>query len=96
MTPKALKLNKDEIGHYKLSGLKPLRIQELLNHLKNDDVRRDGKSGGLSSSTVKKIYAMLSKMYGCAVNWQIVNDKPLQKNTIAKGRKKTRYIVFHS
>lgn len=85
---------KDEIGHYKLSGLKPLRIQELLNHLKNDDVRRDGKSGGLSSSTVKKIYAMLSKMYGCAVNWQIVNDNPCRKIQSPKAEKRQDISYF--
>ncbi len=79
---------KDEIGHYTMSGLKPLRIQELLNHLKNDNVRRDNKEGGLSSSTVKKIYALLSKMYACAVNWQIVNDNPCRKVQPPKAEKK--------
>ncbi len=67
------------IGHYKLSKLKPLHIQELWNYLKNNDTRADGKAGGLSNATIQKCHAALSKMLSCAVQWGLIENNPCEK-----------------
>lgn len=67
------------IGHMKLSKVRPLQIQELWTKLQNENVRRDGKPGGLSGTTVRKCHAALSKMFSCAVQWQLVSENPCAK-----------------
>lgn len=67
------------LGHYKIAKLSPLKIQELWAHLQNDNVRKDGKEGGLSGTTVKKIHVVLSKMLTCAVQWQLISSNPCER-----------------
>lgn len=79
------------LGHLKTAQIKPLHIQEFYNHLKNDNVRLDGKSGGFSKATIQKINNVLSGLLHCAVNWQIIDTNPCERvnvpnyeNTITK------------
>ncbi len=67
------------IGHLKIAKVRPLQIQELWTKLQNEDVRRDGKPGGLSGTSVRKCHAALSKMFSCAVQWQLIPDNPCAK-----------------
>ena len=82
------------IGHYKISKLKPLHIQELWNYLKNNDVRADGKKGGLGSVTIRKCHAALSKMLACAVQWQLIDSNPCEKVSKPKADKTVKRDNF--
>ncbi len=67
------------IGHLKIAKIKPLNIQSLWKHLKNDNVRRDGKNGGLRGTTLKKYHNILSKMFTCAVQWGLIESNPCNR-----------------
>ena len=82
------------IGHLKIAKIKPLHIQSLLKHLKNDDVRLDGKTGGLGGATVKKCYNVLSKMFTCAVQWGLLADNPCQRVAAPKIERQNKDNFF--
>ncbi|MCI8980508.1 MAG: site-specific integrase [Clostridia bacterium] len=82
------------LGHYKISKLSPLKIQELWAHLQNDNVRKDGKDGGLSGTTVKKIHVVLSKMLTCAVRWQLISSNPCERIDRPKPERNIEDINF--
>lgn len=42
------------LGHLKTAQIKPLHIQEFYNHLKNDNVRLDGKAGDFLKRQYRK------------------------------------------
>ncbi len=62
------------LGNFTLSQLRPLHVLEFLNSLRKDGVRLDGKPGGLSESTIRHHYRMLSSMFSTAEEWGLVNQ----------------------
>lgn len=70
-----------ELSHYKIKSIKPFHIQQFYNHLINDNVRKDGKKGGLSTATVKKIGNIISRIFNSAIEWEITDKNPC---TVAK------------
>lgn len=67
------------LGHMKMSQIKPLHIQAMYNALLSDTARNDGKSGRLSTGTIKKVHAILSSMLHTAVLWQIIESNPCDR-----------------
>lgn len=67
------------LGHMKMSQIKPLHIQAMYNSLLSDMARNDGKSGRLSTGTIKKVHAILSSMLHTAVLWQIIESNPCDR-----------------
>lgn len=65
-----------EFGHYKLKQIKTIHIQKFYNHLFGDDVRCDGKSGGLGAATIQKIGHILSRIFSVAIEWGITDKNP--------------------
>lgn len=72
------------LGHFKIKAVKNAHIQKLCNHLYNDDVRRDGKSGGLSPATIRKIINIVSGIYTTAIKWEITDKNPCAHTSIPK------------
>ncbi|WP_434642663.1 tyrosine-type recombinase/integrase [Thermoanaerobacterium thermosaccharolyticum] len=64
------------LGHLKLNKIKPIHILEFLNMLKEDDIRLDGKKGGLSAQTIKHHYRLIHSMLEDAVKWQLIPSNP--------------------
>lgn len=63
------------LGKLKLSKLRPIQIQSLLNTLRVSG-RRDGKDGGLAPKTVKHVHTLLRAALNQAVRWQILATNP--------------------
>lgn len=85
-----------DLGHFKIKAIKTAHIQKLCNHLYNDDVRRDGKSGGLSPATIRKIINILSGIYTTAIKWDITDKNPCRHINIPKPAytaEKTNYFT---
>lgn len=68
---------KPEIGKLLLNKLQPLHIQQLLTK-KSKSGRVDGKSGGLSSRSVKYIYSILREALKHAVKWKLLPQNPAE------------------
>jgi integrase len=67
------------IGHYKLSEIKPIHLQEFYNSLLSDGIRTDGKQGGYSHTTVKKYHAIISTILSTAYKWQMIEYNPCDR-----------------
>lgn len=63
------------LGQILLSDLKPLHIQNMYTSLLKEG-RKDGKPGGLSSTTVRHIHALLHCILKAAVKLQIIRHNP--------------------
>lgn len=63
------------LGRQKLTKLRPMQIQSLLNTLRESG-RHDGKTGGLAPKTVKHIHDLLRAALNQAVRWQILAINP--------------------
>ena len=64
------------MGHLKIGKITPLHIEEFKSRLLSDGIREDGKSGGYSSATATRYYAVLSKMLSCAASWNLISYNP--------------------
>jgi integrase len=67
------------IGHLKLSKIQPMHLQSFYNNLLEDGVRKDGKEGGYSPSTIKKCHAVISSIMKTAVYWQVIDSNPCER-----------------
>lgn len=67
------------LGHLKLSKIQPMHLQSFYNNLLEDGVRKDGKSGGYSPTTIKKCHAVLSSILTTAVHWQVIESNPCER-----------------
>lgn len=76
------------LGHIKLAELKPLHLQSFYNNLLEDGIRTDGKQGGYSVNTIKKVHAVLSSMLSIAVMWQIIETNPCDRVSLPKSKSK--------
>lgn len=75
------------LGHLKLSKIQPMHLQSFYNNLMEDGVRKDGKEGGYSSSTIKKCHAVISSILTTAVHWQVIESNPCDR--VASPKQKT-------
>ena len=65
------------LGHLKLSRIQPAHLNKLYNAMLKE--RRDGRPGGYSPTTVKRVHALISSIMGTAVKWNIVLDNPCER-----------------
>lgn len=66
-----------EIGHLNLSKIQPAHLNKLYNILNSE--RKDGRSGGYSSKTIKHIHNVISSVYSTALRWNIVMENPCER-----------------
>ena len=67
------------LGHLKLSKLQPMHLQSFYNNLLEDGIRKDGKKGGYSPTTIRKCHAILSSILTTAVHWQVIESNPCDR-----------------
>lgn len=65
------------LGHLKLSRIQPTHLNKLYNAMLKE--RRDGRPGGYSPATVKRVHALISSIMGTAVKWNVVLDNPCER-----------------
>jgi len=68
-----------ELGHLKLSELKPHKVNAFFVSLTKDGVRKDGKPGGYSKASIMKTRNVLSSMLRTAVEWEVIERNPCDK-----------------
>lgn len=66
-------------GNYKLSQINALDIEQYLNGLKQDGVRKDGKPGAYSQKTILNHYTLLHKLFNLALKWDMVQSNVCTK-----------------
>jgi len=66
------------LGDNKIIKIKPAHIYDFMNNLKEDGVRKDGKTGGLSPATIQKYFHIISSMFAFAVDLGELEDNPCE------------------
>ncbi len=64
------------LGHIDINQLRPQHIMKFLEHLQEDGLRRDGKTGRLSGESIRYCFRVLSSMLQDAVQWQVIVSNP--------------------
>ncbi|WP_243120651.1 tyrosine-type recombinase/integrase [Pelotomaculum sp. FP] len=76
------------MGHLKLEQIKPFHLMEFYKNLQEDGIRKDGKKGGLSAKTILQHHRVISSIFSCAVEWQVVSSNPASRVKPPKVQKK--------
>ncbi len=74
------------LGHIKLTKIQPMHLQSFYNNLLEDGVRKDGKKGGYSPSTIKKYHVILSSILSTALHWQLIESNPCDRVSTPKNK----------
>ncbi len=80
------------IGHLKLSRVQPTHLNKLYNTMLKE--RKDGKEGGYSPTTIKRVHALVSSIMNTAVKWNIVLENPCERVSPPKQVRNTNDIKF--
>lgn len=64
------------LGHIKLNKLQPTHLTEFYNNLREDGIRADGKSGGLSEKTILHYHRLISCILNWALQWGFILNNP--------------------
>jgi integrase len=59
-----------------LDQVKPIHLLDFYANLKEDGIRLDRKPGALSPATIDKHHRILSSMFSCAVDWELIEYNP--------------------
>lgn len=70
------------LGHKYLTELRPANLTEFFLALSKDGVRKDGKAGGYSKSSIKKVQNVLSSILQFAVDQEYLSKNPVQNKTV--------------
>ena len=81
-----------ELGHLKLAKIQPLHINKLCNKLLTE--RKDGKPGGYSTATVKRVHDLISGILSTAVHWNILLENPCSRVQAPKQTKECNDIHY--
>lgn len=65
------------IGHLKLAKVQPSHLNKLYSDLLQK--RKDGRPGGYSPTTVKRVHAIISSIMTTAVQWNIIIENPCKR-----------------
>ncbi|MBE2973388.1 site-specific integrase [Priestia megaterium] len=65
-------------GEVKFEKIKPLHILDFLKSLEGEGLRKDGKKGTLSTSTIEYNHRILKNIFNRAVEWQIIKKNPME------------------
>jgi len=68
-----------EIGHLKLSQIRPLHIQDFYNKLLKDGYTVQGKKKSYKANTIKRIHQIISSSLNTAVQWQLIESNPCKR-----------------
>lgn len=66
-----------EIGNIKLARIQPVHLNKLYNAMLQS--RKDGKPGGYSPTTIKRVHALISSILSTAVKWNILLENPCDR-----------------
>lgn len=67
------------IGHIKLCQLQPLHLTTFYNNLREDGIRKDKKTGGLSPKTITHYHRLISTILETAVQWNLLANNPASR-----------------
>lgn len=67
------------LGHLPIGKITPIHLNDFYNQMLKDGARLDGKNGGYSAGSIKKMHVALSSIFSTAVNWQLVDTNPCMK-----------------
>lgn len=70
------------IGHLKIARIQPVHLNKL--YLSMSDTRKDGKPGGYSSATIRRVHALISSVFSTAVKWNVITESPCGRVTLPK------------
>ena len=65
------------IGHLKLARIQPVHLNSMYNDMLY--TRKDGKEGGYSPTTIKRVHALISSILSTAVRWNILLENPCER-----------------
>ena len=76
------------LGHTKLNKLQPTHLTEFYNNLRENGIRKDNKTGGLSERTILHHHRVISTILNTAVQWQFILNNPAERLKPPKVEKK--------
>lgn len=80
------------IGHLKLAKIQPAHLNGLYSTMLT--VRLDGKAGGYSPTTIKRVHALISSILSTAVHWNILIENPCERVQPPKQTRNTDDIKY--
>lgn len=80
------------IGHLKLSMIQPQTLNKLYSDMLSS--RKDGKAGGYSPTTVKRVHALISSILSTAVQWNILISNPCERVKPPKQTRNSNEVEF--
>ena len=81
------------LGHLKLTQVQPTHLTEFYNNLREDGIRKDGRSGGLSDKTILHHHRLISSILTGALQWGFILVNPASRVKAPKVTKKeARYF----
>lgn len=82
------------LGYKDVAHITQSDVSEFYASLRRDGARYDGKPGGLAQSTVEKIAMVLSCIFRCAVDWEVIDRNPCKKVMVGVKRKKRKAFAL--
>ena len=80
------------IGNLKLARIQPSHLNRLYNVMLQE--RKDGREGGYSPTTIKRVHALISSILNTAVKWNVVLENPCERVSPPKQRRDADSIQF--
>lgn len=80
------------IGHLKLARIQPTHLNKLYNSMLKE--RKDGRDGGYSPTTIKRVHALISSILSTAVKWNILMENPCERVSPPKQARDMSDIKF--
>lgn len=79
-----------KFGHMKMTEIRPAALNAYLVSLTKDGARQDGRPGGYSKGTIKKIQDAFSSVLRVAVEWEVIAKNPMDNVRIHVTREPER------
>lgn len=80
------------IGNLKLARIQPSHLNRLYNVMLQE--RKDGKLGGYSPTTIKRVHALISSILNTAVKWNVMLENPCERVSPPKQTRDADSIQF--
>ncbi|MCD7744812.1 MAG: site-specific integrase [Lachnospiraceae bacterium] len=80
------------LGQLKLARIQPFQLNTLYNTMLKE--RKDGKAGGYSANTIKRVHAFISSVMETAVKWNVITENPCERVSTPKQERDTSDIHF--
>lgn len=80
------------IGNLKLARIQPAHLNKLYNAMLLE--RKDGREGGYSPTTIKRVHALISSILNTAVKWNVVLENPCERVSPPKQTRDADNIQF--